>query len=339
MATVLALAVVASGCAAGEDPAEPSASASASPTVSATSSPSPSPVDAAPAFDGDCAQVLTDGQVSELMDQEMAELPPRWTSGAVALSGGVECIWGSPDTYMLPHLEVLALPADLLDTVGGLPRRDPSCETDREPTICTMTSDAGGTWFAATVQGLSIDETLLAEIRDEIAVSAEAEQAPVAAERLADWWPLPACDELDAVANPGAVLGSTPAEQRPTSEDPDSLDGDVILQRAGTALRCGWEVSAEPDDDLEPGMVQLQIVPGAGETLEATAASEGAVEIDVTGSDGAVTVPDNNVWEGHNPALVARSGDNLLLLRSYLGLDPARLVPLAEQYLGFLDAG
>lgn len=292
-----------------ETTASPPPSPSPSPSTPSPTAAPPAPVNAVLPYGGDCANVLTTDQVAGWMGAPVRTVFPEWKSPEVSINGGLSCTWAYPDAYMWGALDVTMFPASIVSSVSPSPVWNGECAAER----CDAAEFVDGMWVAVTWHGVgagaetdiqlrTIGGPEIAELFALLRRSSAGYESPRAAERAASWWPANACD-LVAEASPSLT-------RVPSAEMPDLIPNPGLAVNYGpTGLDgCTWEM---PSGEQLPSA----ILPGAGYLFDDIAAASSAESVEIAGSDEAVYVRSNFVWEYNGVDIVMRSGTNLLLVR------------------------
>ncbi|GAB3145344.1 hypothetical protein GCM10027058_01570 [Microbacterium neimengense] len=279
------------------------------PTPTPTLEPQPEPTldrGAVRPFGGSCDNMLTLPQVSEWMGVEMRQVPARWADPAMTISGGITCIWAVPDAYLWGYTEITVLPAVIF-----LPSEPPLEQGVCDGRVCRAAAVVDGNWivieWTGSPEGAEVDVPSVgpgefAELFDILGENAAEFPASRPAEPQPSWWAANGCDAI------------APRFDHLTASKPN-LSGMALLEMPTRASQiahpqldaCSW---VAPDNQS----MSIIVIPGGGETYDAIAGSEFALLVDVSGSDGAVAVPNYFVWEGNGVDVVVKSGDNLLIV-------------------------
>lgn len=279
------------------------------PTPTPTLEPQPEPTLARSAvrpFGGSCDNMLSLPQVSEWMGVEMRQVAARWADPAMTISGGITCIWALPDAYMWGYTEITVFPAVIF-----LPSEPPLERGVCDGDVCRAAAVVDGNWivieWTGSPEGAEVDVPSVgpgdfAELFDILGRNAAVFPASRPAEPQPSWWAANGCDAIAARFD------------HLTASEP-SLSDMALVEMPTRASRiahpqvdaCSW---AAPDNQS----MSIIVIPGGGETYDAIAGSEFALPVDVSGSDGAVAVPNYFVWEGNGVDVVVKSGDNLLIV-------------------------
>ncbi len=285
----------------------PSPSPTPPSTPSPTLAPIAEPADAVLPFGGSCANMLSLEQASGWLGADVRPVAAPWISPEVEMAGGMTCTWAVPDAYMWGYVEVTAYPASLFDALGGAPVDPGQCADAR----CRAAAVDDEMWLAVTwvgdaddFSGLSLREIRPAELDALFRLLSDQAVAfapPRPAERAAGWWPAAGCDVLQGATEEAVESGSATAS--------DYL---VNPGRAYELAGLGDESCVATDDS--GATVWVGIAPGGGPFFDSIATAAMVERVEVPGSDGAVIVPDNYLWEASGMVLVVRSGDNLVTL-------------------------
>jgi hypothetical protein len=321
--------------------------ASHSPSATPTPTPTPTPAQttvspSAPAaavipFGGDCANVLSVDDVGAWLGTPVHEPEQLWVSPQTPMSGGLTCLWVATGAYQWGYLEVTVFPLSLFEPTDTAPVSPAQCES----VTCHAAARIDGTWAAFKYVGNTAPDSEItlrrvggAELEEVISIvrSHSAGYAPPRpAERGTSWWPGSGC-EIVAGAMPAGVQFLTGLE---SSRDFIKYPGAVIgLAELGVDV-CYWE-------DPTYGRLILEIIPGGGAFYDAVAELPDAKPVAVPGSDGAIYVPNDYVWDYNGEDLIVRSGANLVIVGGSGGVDPDAKIPTlvaaAEAALAALNA-
>lgn len=313
-AVVLVFAVLAlSGCAPDRGQSVPPPP----PPPVTTPTPAPEAIGPVAPFGGDCANVLSAEQVESILGPGYSEAA-NLASGGVSLLGDIDCEWrraGATGVYEpgadtgLPDgmdaIAVVAMPADVVT----MDLSEPRCDSKYDATMCRMSRVVDGVWLMARA-GWHLSEPPVEQL-DAALTAAAAHLAsfppPVAVRREADWWELPACDDIAARIGLSEFIGTGFASGfwEGTLQPEDQLRDD-----AGILRQCPWftePASAGPDQEFH--IVTLHLMPGGALRWDALAARPDATAITVAGAQAAIRVG-NEVFatDGVN-VLSAASGD------------------------------
>ncbi|MFE7846478.1 hypothetical protein ACFUTX_14935 [Microbacterium sp. NPDC057407] len=314
-AAVILAASLLAGC---TSAAPDAGSVTSSPTPSrnvATPTPSPTPTldpEGVAAFEGDCTAVFTDAEVSELLGVAMAPLRARWSPDADGRLGGVECWWGSTESYMGGELMVSVYPTDSAAPVAGGAGTSGctvaylvQCATER-------TDDGLWVWVrAGTISTTGAEQLGEVTAIADAAAATVAERAaqfppPYAATRTADWWSFADCADVVQYLVSAGVL-------TPTSR----LDGRFgqgsaparVTSHHGLFL---WCTAVDDGSDGHLSSTSFALWPGGAPDFPQAAAVALSEPFDVPGADAAVHAPGLDALEGGNSLLVAAVGPNLV---------------------------
>lgn len=323
VATLIALLATA-GCASDPAPTETATAAVAeTPTPTVTIDPAP-----VLALGGDCADLLSDADATAAVGTSMAYFAPRWSSGATELLGGLACTWSTTDEYMGAVLTVVAYPDAVVPDEVRTAWAQPGCDGASLPT-CWRSGTVAGTWIYASAQ----DSSLASQVWDTAASHATADAAPATAQ--SSWWATPECADLDARSDLAAAAGVdalTVAVSEMSSAATTAPSSIPALR--GTTTSCTW---TRVDGDTW-GSFSVVFVPGGGDYIATALAADGAEPVDVAGATVAVSVQDNDLFEGYGQPLLVSDGVNLLIVYPdpyFTAPDPA---PVAAELLRALAA-
>lgn len=300
----IAAVLLLSGCAS-TPTADPAETPAPIPSQTATSTPTPSPSvpgEGIVAFGGECANVLSDAQVQEILGA--GALPfPEWmaahdpgyrapASGPLERAGGIDCRWmAADDAEGLPEgmteIGILAMPADAAGDAETAALAEARCDPQYDATSCRLGRSSGDTWLMARAGAFigTPPEELLVAALDAAESNLAAYPAPVAAAREASWWDIRECVELGKAIDLAEILG------------PDYHNGywegspqheDFLLEAAGVGQFCQWssDSSAIPEGE-EHYIVSLSLEPG-GHWRWADLAADDRLPADVTGAQEAI---------------------------------------------------
>lgn len=258
-------------------------------TLTRTPTPTPEPTPTTPvapaegvvAFDGDCARVLSEDEVSAAFGQEMTPLENDWDVGAPQVLGGVECRWAHE--HRSPYFAVAVYPESVVPSEFARDQSAEVCRPGEGASVCNVTGSVGGTWFSLTTA--EEHRSVLGPLAEAVARNVAAVPSPSPPAPSATWWTLPACDRLSELDIPG-LLGSEGAAVLMPNEYPPRADrSEGLPEFAGRDELCSWHYA---DYDS----VSVRVTPGAGRAFPHIAASASAQPVAVDGATQAVVVID-----------------------------------------------
>lgn len=299
---VIAAVLLLSGCTSAPA-ADPVATPTATPSATTTPTPTPpAPAAGVVAFGGDCANVLTEEQVEEILgagalpfSEWMANYDPDYrapASSPLERAGGIDCRWmAADDAEGLPEgvtqIGILAMPTDAAGGEEVALLADARCDPQYDATNCRLGRTSGATWVMARV-GAYIetppDELLVAALDAAEANLAEY-PAPVAATREASWWAIRDCDELGEAIDLADFLGP---DYRSGYWEGSPQHENFLLEAAGVGQFCQWssDSSAIPEGE-EHYIVSLTLEPG-GHWRWTDLAADNRLPADVRGAKDAI---------------------------------------------------
>ncbi|MCR2793902.1 hypothetical protein NQ156_12580 [Microbacterium sp. zg.Y625] len=312
-------------------------------------SPAPTPEAVGPvaAFDGDCANVLTQQQVESILGVGATD-QASWSEAnagasarrgidlnAESTAGGLECTWMGGEGAGLPEgmdgISVYALPEA---AVTGVDFSDPRCEPSYDSTLCRMSRVANGVWLMARA-GWQLSAPPVEQL--DAALTAAAANlasfpAPVSATRGSTWWELPSCDDIASHIGLSDLAGANlygGFEGGPSPQPEDEL-----LDDAGVARRCAWFTdSGSADPAGRSASFALEIMPGGAGWWDDVAAHPDATAVTIPGAEGAIVT-------GEEGTHIAVATDGVNVLRAVHGHPPdndfALVVELGERALAAL---
>jgi hypothetical protein len=340
---VLAAAVLA-GC------VGPSGPTSASPTPSRTLSPAPSPEPATAqpvlAFGGDCANVITDAQLTGVLGPSAGLRPEGgldlfWLPSAET-GGGLRCAWNANATgeERIPgadHVWADVLASDRVPAETKEHYAIARCEGVYDGTVCYLGIESGGSWALLSTGLLEYNGEVapqaLSELASFVSVNAREHPSPVASQRTRNWWTRPNCEAL------GLAIGLDGFLSHPQAGYWEGGPGafDAVLSEAGLQIECPW-VSEYLDEGDSWGTLIVTVAPGSGWMWQAMRRIEqhGAAggppivsnEVEVMGASEARQVS----YGEEQGMVVATDGTNIVRVAAYVG-DP---IAATERVLGVL---
>jgi len=310
---------------------QPAPASTSTPTVTVTPNliPTPTHTPLAPepaasgvvAFDGNCANVLSEDEASASMGTPMIAFPAPWVTGDSALLGGIECRWIDATPGTVPSLYAAVYPKAAM--TASFPVTDGVvCEVvDSVGRVCHVSGVAGASWYSIAAYPGSDDSASVAILAELVVERLDTYRPPTATPRGDAWWQLPACERLqtvDVAAALGVAGGLTPVASRWTMDAP----WPIRLAVGRGSEYCEWI-------DGNGFHLTVRVVPGGGSALEAIAATETAQPVAVDGATAAVVVEDDDAWEGYYPVLVATDGVNLIAVQRS-GMEPQEVTDAVE---------
>ena len=252
---------------------------------------------------------------------------------AVAIRGGVECLWDGPGAYGITALA-------LFPGSGSVPAVDDflTCQASQggSDATCDFGSSVNGYWLSGTVDvGPGLDEASVTAATQPIIEASTASVEGMAAgvpfaEADGAWGDID-CDAIATGADVRGVLGRPALEVSPDfGGGPGELRAPSVLDayRASTQF-CSMRV---PDAETSAQNFSFTAYPGGGAVGDVVAAVPGATEVAVSGIDRVTVLADSgvvtiDVIDGANwLTMVAPEGDKDL----YLGVIPALVAALEE---------
>jgi len=281
--------------------------------------------------------VITEAEASAITGRDMVLPESGWRDGAVAVLGGIDCIWTSIE-YMTGIVRVIAYPLAVVPaevdeslTLGCVPSGPDDSLLD-----CAARTVAGDTWVFMTTRGdaeIGDVNALLATV----GLRANALPSAVPVVRTPDWWAVPDCAVLGSEVDP-AVVGYERIEPWP--------NGLARLSSPPTPYSIPWMTDSAREcallltRDSDRWGVRMRFVPGGGVEFPSVLGAEGLQHIAQHGSVQIVIVPGNDPWEGGPSEIVVSDGTNLLALIDEIGddHDPEDFVPLVTELLAAVTA-
>lgn len=258
------------GCAASPTPGSTSATPirTASPTASAETT-SAQPV---LAFGGECANVITDEQLTAVLGPEAG---PRAEGGldlfwlpSAETGGGLRCAWNANATGedRIPGADYVwadVLASDLVPAATKEHYSSARCEGVYDGTVCHLGVESGGAWTLVSTGLLEYNDEVapaaLSELASFVSVNAREHPSAVASQRTAKWWTRPNCEAL------GIAIGLDGFFSHPKAGywegGPGAFDG--VLSEAGLQIECPW-VSEYLDEGDIWGTLIVTVAPGSG---------------------------------------------------------------------------
>lgn len=270
-----------------------------SPTASPVPSASPTPVGPVVAFEGECAEVLGDDDLSAAIGEAMHYWAPAWTEDSSAELGGVSCGWVS-DEYLSAFANVWAYPVEVIDEEYVDGEAGNSCHTDQP--LCVASAVFDDVWVGVSVYSSSAAEQIesLRPLLADIGARAEAGPAPIPGPREGWWTPVPTCEAL------ASALGDAGIDAVATD---DRANG--WIRFAGGPLSRGCTLSTTIDGQTADATVVLRA--GAGGGVEDVIAQDPDARVDHAGRTFASAAEQFPV-DGNPGLLLGTDGVNLVEL-------------------------
>lgn len=289
------------------------------PSPSSSSTPAPAPSTPVVAFNGECGQMLTDAEASELLVGGVATLYSERELGtnrvdSLALLGGLSCIWlGHRDSVSVVVAAPSAVAPDLVESLSSV-----TCSVDRG---CATGRVEGDLWVGALVSatandyqaGFTQEEVFAASERLERVISrvaAKPHASPVASIDTVsrNGWTLPDCGALQGLLEEVTGLSLSMQAVPGANLNPVRLVESLLVSSAAVTT-CAYRESVEGSREY----IEVAVMPGASAPPASALAVTGTMEISVAGADRAwdQVIPDH----AYLLDLVAVVGDNRLLVR------------------------
>ncbi len=262
-----------SGSATTSAPATPSPSATAHPTTEPTSTDDAEPAAPEMAFAGDCAQVLTDEDLSAIAPAVWTATDLRGTDPASDLAGALSCHWdaGGAGAVSVDILPLSLVSEDALATPDVV-----ACPETDGPDLCMAELAVGDSWLIA---GAGSEDALSAVVGR---VGARLiGQRPVAAPLPPGSWAVPDCSVIVEATRDGGMPDAEPGVQNDSQPHGPLWD---VLAADG---RAGWCAAHQPEEDgiavtFYPGGADRGREP-SGEDFEVEGADRGWITVDDDG--------------------------------------------------------
>jgi hypothetical protein len=298
------------------------------------------------AFGGDCANVITDTQLTGVLGPAAG---PRTEGGldlfwlpSAETGGGLQCAWNANAAEQDRVAGVSYVWADVLasDVVPAATKEHYSvarCEGVYDGTMCHVGVESGGAWALVSTglqeYGDEVAPDVLGELASVVSSNARSYTSPVALPPDENGWARPDCekigkalivDEFFSNPKPGHWEGGPDAFHR-------------ILSDTGLEVTCPWFSEYLDAKDVW-GTLTVTVAPGSGWAwseigrIEGVGSSEGppvvSSEIQVVG---AVAARQISYGEGQR-MVIATDGTNIVRVEATTG-DP---VVAAQRVLGAL---
>jgi hypothetical protein len=316
----LALLAALTGCSSSGD-AAPSESTESAP---ATASPTPATDPAAVvAFQGDCAEIVSDEEAIGLIGNLDSPLPPpelSWnlqTDLSAAIISGIRCSWLSSDYsgFAVGAFPVSMVPEALQGEPAGI-----ECD---EYAGCEGALVIGDTWVNVASASREVADAVVGIIQSD----ADAAGSPRPGPWSDTWWaPLTDCaglqDPVAAALGVSSLVPNFPSDTLPTGPVVDVLDAN------GVVVECPWF-----SYESSTGAI-VYVQPGIGAPAADLTTQAGVVPVDVAGADSAFFASSGNA----RPRLLAASGPNRVTIEGLPGVTEDALAPVATAVLRVLDA-
>lgn len=272
----------------------PKPSPTATSTPSAVPTATPTPHEPTALFDGDCAAILSDDALSQLLGEPMRNVGEHWKADDIGRLGGISCSWSKTGVYRELLLFVTAIPEESLAGNGDALTCDDeqTCAEDTVNAIRVRLSIAG---YSAQIDPESMSE-LMALVTKRVA----AQPTPVVDHVRAGWWTLTDCESILARVAPELGLQLEP-------QDPTVRPG--VATSVGTELYCPFYTV---DDTGYVSSYGTRFSAGGAPDVVSALAADGAYEVAVEGAARAAFAPDPITYDASYPLLVATDGMNLL---------------------------
>lgn len=299
------------------EPAATTPVAVATPTVTPTPTPAPNEPAVVP-FDGDCALVLTQDQLVDILGDGLIEASPvedapSYFATAVRNAGGISCGWTNTETYAT--VTMTALPADAFPDGTQHEPRTLECEVHHGAQLCSTSLNVENIWLSVRGTDETIVTAALAPI-GAVLVGVQAQAATTAA----DTWIPPICDDL--VPPLIDAVGVTPEFGFPSDATPSGIAWDTMVA-AGRVSWCGFHAMGGPDK-----AVNIYMAPGVADLVIPTTAA-----VEVSGADEA--------WLNNDTpfqTITVRVGSNILAVTGTSASTTQELVTIAAAVIPTLNA-
>ncbi|WP_460776348.1 hypothetical protein [Microbacterium sp. GXF7504] len=298
------------------------------PTPSETVDEDPAPVSA---FGGECVNALTDDEVTALRGAGMTLSPLRWDSGAIAVPGGLDCLWVSTDAYAAAKVSLVAYPERVVPDAIRAEYDDGDCVLDGDTVRCVRSAVVDGTWIGMRVAGADIAPDSVGELFGLATARATAHEPARAAVRTAAWTDA-TCADLAGRITP-ADLGVDELVVRP---EPPVVEGNFeppVAILAGYATACTIETVSGSGDAAQHGLIRATVVPGGAVAFDTVRTARDGQDVAVPGAAEARWVPGADRYDGAWNVLVITDGVNVITLAPDGDTDPGRLAPAASAML------
>ncbi|WP_169581494.1 MULTISPECIES: hypothetical protein [Microbacterium] len=309
----------------GTDPgpvATPTATPDPEPSVTApapepTVPPGP-PAEGNVAFEGECENALSDGEVEVAAGIPMMLSDYRWRTGANEVLGGIDCVWVSDGAYLEAIVHLLAYPSAVVseELRAGTPTGCRPVAEDGSRVECTQAALADDTWVLVRVTGAetSVNEASADGLLTQASTRLADHPSPVPATRTDEWWTLPDCNEVVAAVDP-AVYGfervALLAQSSPG--EPTEAQSDLTLISGATSW-CELHFTSGSGDSSSGEVVRIDVVPGGAIAFQTALDAADTQPVTVDGAQAAVIAPGLNRYEGAGSVVVATDGVNVLMV-------------------------
>ncbi|WP_434812449.1 hypothetical protein, partial [Microbacterium sp. bgisy189] len=304
-------------------------------TANSTTAPTPTPeVVSEPTipFAGDCAQLLTDGQLDDLLgagwvpfeDQLLVWNPDRIPVAepdATGTLGGLTCAWWSEGEDELEKLEVIVLPAASVPADFVADFSETRCDPSYDVTLCRLAAEVGDVWVMVTA-GRDFTEPPAQKLQatiDAVAATAVDSFDGVSADVTEGWWPVPDCAVLFEAISLQEIIGDYVNGYWEGNVQPE----ETLLRDTGVQALCPASTNGDAPDGGHY-IIMPSVYPGAAWHWDELAATEGMAPADIGGASAGLSL----AGVGFN-ALYATDGVNVVMMT----LDKDEPVEVAHEIL------
>lgn len=318
-------------------PATTPSPSSPEPTPSTT--PTTVPAGGVLAFDGVCADILGDDEVSAALGLATRLIPERWHTGEYRALGGIDCFWASEE-YNAAFVSVVAYPVDQVPATILAAAEAGGCPPPWVASGCAVAGVVDGTWVMVSAKREGGDASAATQALFDLAIDRVTQYpAPVAPQRTPEWWVLPTCatiaESLDAAA---LGLDRIEVSDWVESQRPSDADASSLTEVAGVASWCEFRGTRDDDVDAWQNVFVRYVAGGAWDW--ASVEADSVAPVDVAGAQSAYVVHDNGRLEGASDLLAVSDGTNVLTLQGHdvLMSGPEAFAPFAAAVLAAIQA-